>query len=144
MIDLVVDSSVVAKWVLPEADSNKAQQLLAKSASAGEQLIVLDLAFAEAASAIWKRHRQRLITLAEAEAFLDSLIRCPLRVESAARLLRPALQIAIRYNRSIYDALFVALVQDLASAGVTADEPLHSAVRGDFPKIKLLRDWTPE
>src|SRR5437764_45890 len=114
MSDLVVDSSVVAKWILPEADSNKAQDLLTKSGAKSDRLIVLDLAFPEAASAIWKRHRQRLITFGEAEAFLDSLIHCPVQVEAAARLLKPALQIAIRYERSIYDSLFVALAQELS------------------------------
>jgi predicted nucleic acid-binding protein len=42
---------------------------------------------------------------------------------------------------SIYDALFVALVQDLQLSGVTGDEPLWQAVRADFPNVMLLRDW---
>jgi predicted nucleic acid-binding protein len=41
--DLVVDSSVVAKWVLLEADSAHAQQLLAETATQGGVLLVLDL-----------------------------------------------------------------------------------------------------
>ena len=38
-------------------------------------------------------------------------------------------------------ALFVALAQELSCAGITADEPLYTAVRADFPLIMLLRDW---
>ena len=68
MSDLVVDSSVVAKWILPEADSNKAQDLLTKSGAKGDRLIVLDLAFPEAASAIWKRHREPRCSVSRAKA----------------------------------------------------------------------------
>src|SRR5437667_10125877 len=120
MSDTVVDSSVVAKWILPEPDSAQAQRLITEVAGAGERLIVLDLAFPEVANAIWKRHRQRLITLAEAEAFVTALLSSPVQTESAIRLLEPALKIAVRYDRAIYDALFVALTQQLGLTGVTA------------------------
>jgi hypothetical protein len=40
MSDTVVDSSVAAKWVLPESDSPQAQRLLTEVALKGERLIV--------------------------------------------------------------------------------------------------------
>src|SRR5258708_4934736 len=58
MSDTVVDSSVAAKWILPEADSAQALRLVTEVALAGERLIVLDLAFVEISNAILKRvHR---------------------------------------------------------------------------------------
>jgi predicted nucleic acid-binding protein len=62
-------------------------------------------------------------------------------VETAVRLLKPALEIAAKYHRAVYDALFVALCQDLGLQGVTADEPLVNAIHIDFPQIILLRNW---
>jgi predicted nucleic acid-binding protein len=141
MSDLVVDSSVVAKWVLPEADSPKAQQLITQTAATGGRLIVLDLAFPEVANAIWKRQRRTLITLDEARRFLNALTKIPVRVEPAARVLGSAFEIAARYDRSVYDALFAALTQELALRGVTADEPLANALHSDFPQVVLLRDF---
>jgi predicted nucleic acid-binding protein len=141
MSDLVVDSSVVAKWVLPESDSAAAQQLVVQAASAGDRLIVLDLVFPEAGNAVWKRFRQKLITLGEARELLDALAHVPVVVEPAAALLAPAFEIAARYDRTVYDALFVALAQQLGVKGVTADEPLCNAVRSDIPQIVLLRDY---
>jgi predicted nucleic acid-binding protein len=82
-----------------------------------------------------------LVTLDEARQLLDKLCRSPVQVESSNRLLKPALEIAAKYQRAVYDALFVALSQDLGIAGVTADEPLHNVVHADFPQIILLRNW---
>jgi predicted nucleic acid-binding protein len=141
MPDTVVDSSVVAKWILPESDSARAQRLISEIALKGERLIVLDLAFAEVANTIWKRYHRRLATLAETRQFLEALLRSPVHVEPAMRLLAPALEIASKYDRSIYDTLFVALAQDLRLVAVTADEPLHRVVHADFPQVVLLRDW---
>jgi len=141
MNDTVVDSSVVAKWVLAEPDSTQAQRLITDIAGAGQRLIVLDLVFPEVANAIWKRLRQRQITLTQAEDSLKDLAQSPVHIEPALRLLEPALKIAAQYDRAIYDALFVALAADLGVKGVTADEPLHNTVRNDFQQIVLLRDW---
>jgi len=107
MNDIVVDSSVVARWILPEADSAQAQRLITGAATAGTRLIVLDLVLSEVANAIWKRQRQRLITVDEARTFLVALLRAPVHVEPAVHLLGTALEIAIKYDRAIYDALFV-------------------------------------
>jgi predicted nucleic acid-binding protein len=141
MSDTVVDSSVAAKWILPEADSAQALRLITDIAMAGERLIVLDLAFVEISNAIWKRVHRGLATLPEARKFLDELLRSPVHVQQAHHLLVPALEIAAKYDRAVYDALFVALVQDLGLKGVTADEPLYQAVHADYPQIVLLRNW---
>ena len=72
---------------------------------------------------------------------LQVLFGLSLHIEPARPLFSPALEIAMKYDRAFYDALFVALVQRLNLPSVTADESLHRAVQGDFPQIKLLRDW---
>lgn len=141
MSDTVVDSSVVAKWILPEPDSTQAQRLISEVALKGERLIVLDLVFPEVGNAIWKQHHRRIATLDESRQFVDDLFHCPVHVEPAVRLLKPALEIAAEYDRPIYDALFIALADDLALRGVTADEPLYNVIHTDFPQIILLRDW---
>jgi predicted nucleic acid-binding protein len=141
MSDTVVDSSVAAKWILGEPDSPQADRLITEVAQKGERLIVLDLAFVEISNAIWKWYRRGLATLDEARQFLDKLLQVPVHVEPANRLLKPALEIAAKYDRAVYDALFVALCQDLGWQGVTADEPLYNAIHNDFPQIILLRNW---
>jgi predicted nucleic acid-binding protein len=141
MPDTIVDSCVVAKWVLAEPDSPQAERILADAAASGDRLIVLDLAFPEVANAIWKRYHRSILALEEARACLGALLRTPVHVEPSRPLLVAALEIAARYGRSIYDAAFVALAQHLALKGVTADEPLYNAVHADFTQIVRLRDW---
>jgi predicted nucleic acid-binding protein len=84
MSDTVVDSSVVAKWILAEPDSAHAQRLISEVALKGERLIVLDLAFVEVTNAIWKLHHRGLSTLDEARQLLDKLLQIPVHVEPAA------------------------------------------------------------
>ena len=139
MSGIVVDSSVVAKWVLPETDSAQAHAVLAEAIAGGGRPIVLDLVFPEVANAIWKRYRQKQITLAEARAFLQALLSLPVHVEPAAPHLPAAIEIAMKYDRAVYDALFVALAQEIGG-GVAADEPLFNAVRADIPEVQLLRN----
>jgi predicted nucleic acid-binding protein len=141
MSDTVVDSSVVAKWILPEPDSAQAKRLITEVTQEGERLIVLELAFVEVANAIWKQCHRGLATPDETRQCLDDLLLSPVHVEAANRLLKPALEIATKYHRAVYDALFVALCQDLGLQGVTADEPLFNVIHPDFPQVILLRDW---
>src|SRR5438552_7177726 len=134
MSDTVVDSSVVVKWIMPEPDSAQADRLITDVALQGERLLVLDLAFVEVTNAIWKRYHRGLATLDETRQFLDKLLRILIHVEPAVRLLKPALEIAAKYHRAVFDALFVALCQDLGLQGLTADEPLYHAIHTDFPQ----------
>ena len=118
-----------------------AQRLISEVALKGDRLIVLDLAFVEVANAIWKLHHRGLATLDQTRQFLDKLLPIPVHIQPANRLLKPALEIAATYHRAVYNALFVALCQDLGLQGVTADEPLYNVVHTDFPQVILLRNW---
>jgi len=75
---------------------------------------------------------------AKALAELNSF---PIQMQPAARLLGRAFDIAVKFDRAVYDALFVALAQDLNIKAVTADEPLYQTTHADFPQIVLLRNW---
>jgi len=141
MDDVVVDSSVITKWVLPEPDSTQASRLTTSVLAAGGRLLAIDLAFLEVANAIRTRYRRRLIDRAAADSALGDLLACPAKIEAALPFLEDAFQIALGYDLAVYDALFVAFALQRKLRGVTADEPLYNAVHQDFPTIVLLRDW---
>ena len=138
--DAVADSCVVAKWLLIEPDTAEANRFFADIKSGGGRIVVLDLALIEVAQAIWKRVHRGLPTADEGERLTDALLVLPVAIEPSGPRLRRAAEIARVYDRSVYDALFVALAEDLGLPGVTADEPLQRAVASDFPSVLLLRD----
>ncbi len=143
MSDTVVDSSVVAKWFFPEPDAVHAKHLLDDAARRSKRLIVLDLALVEVTNVIWKYLHRKQIVIEDARRLLDDLLATPVHIEPSEPLLRSALEIAAKYDRAVYDALFVALAQRLDLSAVTADEPLYRAVHADYPQLVLLRDWVP-
>lgn len=64
----VVDASVVAKWFLPEAYKEKAEQLLREFLNDQTDLIAPDLIVSEVGNVMWKRSAQRKeISASEAE-----------------------------------------------------------------------------
>jgi predicted nucleic acid-binding protein len=128
---LVVDSSVVAKWILPAADSLKAVGL---ADGASTPLIILDLAPIEVANAIFVRQLRDKIPPDEATQFFEVLSSMQVQIVTSCDLLRRGLEIALKYRCAVYDALFVAAVEKLRCDGVTADERFYRAVAGDrFP-----------
>ncbi|HEX8199507.1 MAG TPA: type II toxin-antitoxin system VapC family toxin [Isosphaeraceae bacterium] len=126
-----------------EPDSAQADRLIVEAARSGERLIVLDLALIEVANAIGVRQHRGLTSPIDAQQYLQDLLAIPLHVEPADSRLRRGFEIAQTHDRAVHDALFVALVEETGSAGVTADEPLDRAVHADFPQVILLRNWSP-
>lgn len=143
MSDLVADSCVAAKWIIPEADSAHADRVVADTAAVNGRIIVLDLALVEVANALWKRVHRGLLSATQADILYGLFVGRPLHVEPVGPRVADALKLAARYGRSVYDAAFLARTVDLGLPGVTADEPLYRAVHGDYPQIQLLRLWPP-
>jgi predicted nucleic acid-binding protein len=143
MSDAVADSSVMAKWVLPEPDSPQAEQFGTGVIQSGGRLIALDSAFGEVANALWVQFHRKRLTAAEVAAQYGLFLNRPLNVAPARPLVSKAIDLATRYDIAVYDALFVALTADLGVPGVTSDEPLYRAVHADHPQIHLLRNWPP-
>jgi predicted nucleic acid-binding protein len=133
----------MVKWVVPEPDAARADQVVTDAARSGSQIITLDLALIEVANALWKRVHRGLLSAAEVARLYGLVAGHPLHIVHAQPLIPKAIDLATRYDRSVYDCLFVALTVDLGIAGVTADEPLWRAVNADHPQIHLLRNWPP-
>lgn len=121
---LVIDASVAVKWLLPEPNSDKALEILKSS----PPLHVPDLLFSEVGNILWKCVRRRDISTENAQELMQWLLQLPLQVHASASLLPVALEIACRYDRSVYDSLYLALAVREACAVVTADERLVNAL----------------
>ncbi len=69
MTNYIVDASVAAKWLLPEANSDRARALI----DSRHRLRAPDLLMSECANVLWKRMVRGELSVDEAREILDSL-----------------------------------------------------------------------
>jgi predicted nucleic acid-binding protein len=132
----VADASVAAKWLLPgksEPLREEAMEWLRRYADGELRLIVPDLFWAELANILWKAVRQGRSTKTAALAALHTLQEFQIQTISSQVLLDLAFAIAIRYERTAYDSLYVALAIHFKAQLVTADEKLANALAAHLP-----------
>lgn len=136
---LVIDASVVAKWFLPELDSEAALTLARRAAAGSVSLHAPDIWASECASAIWKQAiRLRRMDPGRARAAITRLANVPIR-DAASRLLLPrAYAIASAADIAVYDALYVTLGEVLSAQVITADRVLIRRLTGT-PWAERLR-----
>jgi predicted nucleic acid-binding protein len=130
----VVDASVAIKWFLPEVHGEAALRLLEDD----HNLLVPDLLFPEIGNALWKRVRRGEATPEEANATLEAFVSLPLEVYPSPPLLPPALEIACRVRRSVYDSLYLAVAVLRQCQMVTADRRFHNALKNGPFSANLL------
>jgi predicted nucleic acid-binding protein len=134
---LVVDASVVLKWVVDEAGSVAAAALRASSLAAPELLLE------ECANVLWVKQRRGELTADEARERLRLLFEAPVQLVPSASLLNRALELAIHLDQTVYDCIYLALALHLDGQLVTADRRLAEASRRDpglADRVRLLED----
>jgi predicted nucleic acid-binding protein len=141
---IVVDASVAAKWILEEADSDRAESILSAVSDKRLAMLAPEILAAEIANVLWKAVWRDGMSVDDAEerysAFLDV---CPPLVRDS-KLAAAALQLAVRFHWSVYDCLYIALAEQTPCELVTADEKLYYAVRHELGSVRLLGDSTAE
>ena len=140
----VVDASVVLKWFLPEHDSAAADLLLEKFLNDEVELLAPDLLLVEAASALWKRATIRKeLSADEATVIYRDLLTLPLTLSPSGTVADAALQVALKHNHSVYDALYCALAIQRNCDFVTADRTLANKLHSVFPFVVYLSAINP-
>ena len=135
---LVVDSSVVLKWVLPEPGRNQALELLNEYESGLTDLIAPALLMEEAAGALSKRCRRRELTAAQASKAYQFLeLRQPMLVGEPSQL-HAALELSVRHHLSFWDSVYLALAISERCDIVKADRRLQAGARRHYPFVTLL------
>jgi predicted nucleic acid-binding protein len=138
--DFVLDASVAVKWFLPpehEQLTEEAAALYRMLVQREVQFVIPDLFWAELASALRKAVRLGRFGKSSANEAITRLLQCDLPTYPTANLLVRAFHIAMAYDCSVYDSLYVALAMRTKLQLVTADERLANALAAYFP-VKLL------
>jgi len=137
---LVLDASVVVKWVIPSTKEplvTESVELLKRYTDGEVNLIVPDVFWAEIGNVLWKGVGLRRWPRALAEEATSKMRERDFTTVSSLELLPEALNIAFVHDRSVYDCLYVALAIQFKTAMITADEGLANALAARLP-VKWL------
>lgn len=134
----VLDASVGAKWFFQEELEERALRLKEGFQNKEIKVIVPEIFFAELANACWKRVQRKLISIEDAVMHLDIMMKLPLKVYSIRELADVALENALRFGISVYDALYLSLAEVYVCPLITADKALFKACRRRFDFIEFL------
>jgi predicted nucleic acid-binding protein len=122
---LVVDASVAAKWVLPEAGSDRAAALR----KANDDLIAPALVVAELGNALWKSALRGDVGEAEANEAISLAISHFDRLVPLEDLAARAIEFAIEIRHPVYDCFYLALAERERVPVVSADDRLLEAAK---------------
>ena len=141
MKQAVLDASVVLKWYLSDEDhGQEALELLKRFISEDLEIISPALLEYEVTNGlVVARKRGRLpedFIISAIEGFLN----LGLRIVGLSGLYSRVVYYCKAYNRSAYDACYLALAEAEGVPFITADEGLYKAVKKDLDWVKWLGD----
>jgi predicted nucleic acid-binding protein len=140
VIAYVLDASIAAKWFLPPLEeplAGEAMELLRRHTKGELAFIVPDIFWVEFANVLWKAARQGRCSRRLAELALTQIMARNFPTTPSMALLEKAFTIAMGFNRTVYDSLYVALAVARNTHLVTGDERLANALAGYLP-VKWL------
>lgn len=142
MIDsCVVDASVGIKLFVVEEFSEIADQLFRRlTATPPANFYVPDLFFVECANILWKYTRRFNYPAEDARQNIRDLRALALHSVSTADLIEPALELALAFNLTTYDACYAALARQLDLPLITADDALHRKLDSSDISVTPLKD----
>ncbi len=104
-------------------------------------MLAPDLLYAEVGNVVWKKHRIQDITADEAQEIIKDFQALMFEITSTADLLEEAYRIATAQQRTVYDALYIALSVREQCQFVIADEKLVNAVKNAYTDVVWLAKW---
>ena len=141
MKNLVVDSGITVKWYIEEDDSDIAQLIYNEYEAGNISFLAPDLIYAEFGNIIWKKQIFKNLNANEADFAISEFKKISFTLTPITLLFDDAYKIAVKYKRTFYDSLYLALSERENCEFVTADEKFYNSVRNSFSKIILLSDW---
>ena len=137
---IVVDASLATKWLVEEADHDRALQFLSLFRT---EIAAPDLLLSEVSSAIVRRANARDFTTSDAvERIAEWALlwgRGPIaKYRLTAHLIAEAAQIALGLGHPLADCIYLALAIDLDCDLATCDAKFQAKALAAYPRVKLL------
>jgi predicted nucleic acid-binding protein len=137
----VIDASVVLKWYLSdEKHSQKAVSLLDKYMSNELELLAPSLLEYEVINGLIIAQKIGRIKEETILTAMEGFINLEIELKNISYLFPNVLHYCKVYNRSAYDASYIAIAGEEGIAMITADKELYNAVKKDLKWVKWLGD----
>ena len=141
MKSFVVDASVVLKWYFPDEHGvNQALSLLSEFMEGDLILHAPDLIDYEFVNAMWVAGKMGRISAEDRDAAVKNFLNIEISKTNIRRLFKSLLTIATEYNRSCYDAAYLALSDLIEAPLVTGDKRLYNAVKDKTSSVAWIED----
>ena len=142
MKNLVVDTSVVLKWYLPDEHGvSEALSLLAESVEGGVMLHAPDLIDYEFVNAMWVAGKMGRIHVKDRDAAVKNFLNLEINKTDIRELFEIILALATEHNRSCYDAAYLALSMIVGAPLVTSDKRLYNAIKTKISSVIWIEDY---
>lgn len=119
---VVLDASVIVKWFIDEDDDKKPGLLLDAVKNKQLQLVIPDLALAEVANVI---RFDKTYLEEECQQIIAQLLELDPVIVALQNIIPSAVSFVYKSKLTVYDALYVAVAEDLAIPLITADYKHH-------------------
>lgn len=136
---MILDASVLISAFFPDEAQPQAQSVLRAHAAGHERLKAPALIAYEVTNAVWQAERRGRISGSQADGILQAA--SGLDIELLPYQWGESLPLARRFNRSAYDAAYLALAEARGETMITADERLYNAVRSKLKWVLWLGDY---
>jgi predicted nucleic acid-binding protein len=138
---IVIDASVVLKWYLAdEGYSQKALSILDKYVSNEIDILAPSLLEYEVINGLIIAKKRGRIQEKKILTAIDGFMSLEIRLINLSLYYLKVIHYCKIYNRSAYDASYLALADDEGISLVTADKGLYNVVKKDLKWVEWLGD----
>lgn len=136
---MIVDASVILSAFFPDEAQRQAQALIRDHVIGHVQLTAPTLLLYEVTNAVLQARRWGRINDEQADDILSSFE--GLRITLEPVTWQQMLPLAVRFDRSAYDAAYLALAEVTEQRLITGDARMYNAVREHLDWVEWLGDY---
>jgi predicted nucleic acid-binding protein len=135
---MIVDASVILSAFFPDEAQAQAQALIRDHVMGRVELAAPALLLYEVTNAVVQARRRGRITEEQAQDVLTSFEGLEIALQPVSW--QQMLPLAVRYDRSAYDAAYLALAERSRQPLITGDRRLYHAVHEDLDWVQWIGD----
>ncbi|MBN1954997.1 MAG: type II toxin-antitoxin system VapC family toxin [Anaerolineae bacterium] len=133
---MIIDASVVLRAYFPDEEQVEAQELIRDHVAGRVDLVAPTLILYELINSVRQAERRERITTQEGESILESFERLGIKLEAVEW--KETLVLAREFDRSGYDAAYLALAKARGEKLITGDQRLYNAVRDHLDWVEYI------